>query len=230
MSACPVQAVTFDVGGTLIQPWPSVGQVYAEVATRHGVAGASAAVLDHRFRACWASRKTSPDNRAAWEALVNEVFAGLCAEPPSSTFFSDLYERFALPQAWRMFDDVIPALTELQKAGVRIGIISNWDERLRGLLQRLKLAEYFPVMAISCEVGAAKPASAIFKFAASQFSVSPRAILHVGDDPERDVRGAAAAGFQSVQILRGEKTGSARTLRSLAELSTWIAEVEAKSD
>ena len=32
-----VKAVTFDVGGTLIEPWPSVGHAYAEVAQRHGV-------------------------------------------------------------------------------------------------------------------------------------------------------------------------------------------------
>ena len=33
-----IQAVTFDVGGTLIRPWPSVGHVYAEVAARHAQA------------------------------------------------------------------------------------------------------------------------------------------------------------------------------------------------
>ena len=27
-----IKAVTFDVGGTLINPWPSVGDVYVEVA------------------------------------------------------------------------------------------------------------------------------------------------------------------------------------------------------
>ena len=32
-----IKAITFDVGGTLIEPWPSVGHAYAEVAARHGV-------------------------------------------------------------------------------------------------------------------------------------------------------------------------------------------------
>ena len=32
-----VEAITLDVGGTLIEPWPSVGHIYAEVAARHGV-------------------------------------------------------------------------------------------------------------------------------------------------------------------------------------------------
>ena len=41
-----IQAVTFDVGGTLIEVWPSVGQVYAEVAARNGVKGLSAAIVE----------------------------------------------------------------------------------------------------------------------------------------------------------------------------------------
>src|SRR5580700_10426449 len=44
----PIRAVTFDVGGTLIEPWPSVGRVYAEVAARHGLEVA-AEDLDRQF-------------------------------------------------------------------------------------------------------------------------------------------------------------------------------------
>jgi FMN phosphatase YigB (HAD superfamily) len=40
----PVEAVTFDVGGTLIEPWPSVGHIYAEAASKLGL---SAARLAH---------------------------------------------------------------------------------------------------------------------------------------------------------------------------------------
>jgi len=32
-----IRAISFDVGGTLIRPWPSVGHVYAEVAAQQGV-------------------------------------------------------------------------------------------------------------------------------------------------------------------------------------------------
>ena len=30
-----IKAITFDVGGTLIEPWPSVGHAYAGVAARY---------------------------------------------------------------------------------------------------------------------------------------------------------------------------------------------------
>ena len=29
LRSAPVRALTFDVGGTLVEPWPSVGQLYA---------------------------------------------------------------------------------------------------------------------------------------------------------------------------------------------------------
>jgi putative hydrolase of the HAD superfamily len=230
VTAPALQAVTFDVGGTLIQPWPSVGAVYADVASRRGILTANPAELERRFRSCWRAREESPHSRTGWEALVDEVFQGLCSDPPSRTFFPELYDRFASPETWRIFDDVDPALEDLRRKGLRIGVISNWDERLRPLMRGLGLANQFQSMTISCEAGFAKPAPGIFAAAAEQLGVRPESILHVGDDWERDVRGAAAAGFRSVQIRRDAGVQVASTLTDLRELTTWIAMDEAKSD
>src|SRR5579862_3586839 len=106
-----LKAVTFDVSGTLIEPWPSVGHVYAEVAARHEV-NVSADTLNSRFRSAWSARHSFEHSRAGWEELVDEVFFGLCA-PPRQTFFGELYDRFSEPEAWRIFDDVVPALDAL---------------------------------------------------------------------------------------------------------------------
>ena len=50
-----VAAITFDVGGTLIEPWPSVGHAYAEVAARHGVHVAPEEITQ-RFVEAWRQR------------------------------------------------------------------------------------------------------------------------------------------------------------------------------
>ena len=72
-----IQAVSFDVGGTLIEPWPSVGHVYAAVAVDHGHRGISPATLDRQFAEAW-KRKTGFDHsRSAWRALVQQTFTGL---------------------------------------------------------------------------------------------------------------------------------------------------------
>ena len=44
-----IQAVTFDVGNTLIKPWPSVGHIFAEVAAAHGHGNCSPEELNRRF-------------------------------------------------------------------------------------------------------------------------------------------------------------------------------------
>src|ERR1035438_1017740 len=66
-----IQAVTFDVGGTLIGVWPSVGHVYAEVAARHGINGLSAVSLNRRFAAAWRAATDFSHSRADWAALVD---------------------------------------------------------------------------------------------------------------------------------------------------------------
>lgn len=216
-----IKAVTFDVGGTLIEPWPSVGHVYAEVAARHGLKEFSAEQLNTRFKTAWQTRRNFEHSRDEWSQLVYEVFGISQAEPFSDKFFSELYERFAGPEAWHLFEDVLPALTALSSRGIRLGIVSNWDERLRPLLRKLKLDGYFASVAVSREVGFPKPSRHIFQQAASGLGLLPGEILHIGDSLEMDVAGAKAAGFQALQIHRG--AGSANgTLRSLAELPARI--------
>jgi putative hydrolase of the HAD superfamily len=197
-----MRAITFDVGGTLIEPCPSVGHIYSEVAARHGVGGLEPELLNRRFDEAWQAMKNFNYTREGWAQIVEYTFAGLTDISPARTFFPDLYARFAEPEAWRIFDDVLPTLEALRARGLILGVISNWDERLRPLLRRLHLDHYFAVTIISCEAGAAKPDRAIFARAVEQLGVAPGAILHIGDSLEADVRGAQAAGFAAIRLCR----------------------------
>jgi putative hydrolase of the HAD superfamily len=214
----PIKAVTFDVGGTLISPWPSVGHIYAEVAARHGYAGVSAELLNQRFSAAWKSFSDFEHSRPQWAALVDATFFGIIDALPSQTFFGELYERFAEPAAWRIFDDVITTLEALRSRGFKLAVISNWDERLGPLLRRLKLNDYFQTVVISCEVGSSKPMFAVFDRAARQLAVTPGAILHVGDSLEMDVQGARSAGFAAVWLDRQGLRSRGEVIPSLHDL------------
>ncbi len=213
-----VQAITFDVGGTLIRPWPSVGQVYAEAAARHGAKNLSPALLKERFVEAWRDLEDFNHTRAEWEALVDATFMGLTADPPSQTFFPELFEHFARPDAWRLFDDALPTLEALACRGVKLGVISNWDDRLRPLLRDLMLSQYFEAVVISCEVGFPKPSRVIFEDAAEKLGLAPGAILHVGDSLPQDVEGARSAGFESLLVQRDIPSQPGQRINSLLEL------------
>jgi putative hydrolase of the HAD superfamily len=213
-----IKTVTFDVGNTLITTWPSVGQVYADIAARHGQSHLTSSLLEDRFRAIWPARLHLAETRAGWEQLVDEIFEGLVAIPPSRTFFAEIYDRFAQAEAWRIYDDVLPVLDELAARGVRLAVISNWDERLRDLLRRLRLDARFETIVVSSEVGHAKPDRAIFDQAAVKLGLPASQILHIGDSAEMDLHGARAAGFKALQIRRSASAAGPDHLQSMLEL------------
>ena len=217
-----IRAVTFDVGHTLIEPRASVGQVYAEVAAKHGCPKLSPVELERRFLAVLQARGGAVNTRDDWARIVDNTFAGLVTPPPSETFFPELFDHFAAAATWRIYDDVLPTLDELSRRGIRLGLISNWDDRLRALLAALGLAARFEVAVISCEVGSSKPAREIFETAARRLRLSPTEILHVGDSWSADVAGAQAAGFRALQIARGSPAGPDRiaSLRALVDVVT----------
>jgi len=203
-----ILAVTFDAGGTLIAPWPSVGHVYARVAARHGIRGVSPASLNLKFGRIWRGIGKFDYSLRAWQSVVHKTFLGASASPPDRACFSDIYRTFARPEAWRIYRDVLPTLEALAGRGIRLGIISNWDERLRPLLRRLGLRRHFHEVIVSSDAGVAKPSARIFELAATRLQVPPGAVLHIGDSLLLDVRAARAAGFQAVLLRRG--TPSAR--------------------
>jgi len=218
MAGTRVQAVTFDVGGTLIEPWPSVGHVYAEVAAAHGTVGLCADTLDRRFTSAWVHNGCRAESRDDWQAVVRDTFHAWPDLANDEAFFNSLYRRFTLPETWHVFEDVVPALESFKAAGIRRGILSNWDGRLRPLLERLDLRRWFEVVVISCEAGCRKPDAAIFRRAADAFGVPPGCVTHVGDSWELDVLGARNAGMNAVQIRRGAGADGAAVCTTLIGL------------
>jgi putative hydrolase of the HAD superfamily len=156
-------------------------------------------------------------SRSEWSALVDTTFGDLVKERPSHTFFESLYERFAKAQAWRIYPDVLPTFSALSRRGVKMGIISNWDERLRPLLSNLGLDKYFQMIVISYEAGHPKPDPMIFNEASLRLRIPSQSILHVGDNLEMDFLGAQAAGFQALHLCRKGKSSTPAQISSLNE-------------
>jgi putative hydrolase of the HAD superfamily len=180
-------------------------------------------IINRQFAQSWQALKDFRYTRPEWAELVDTVFRSLVEVPPSKTFFSALYTRFARADAWRIFPDVLPALDRLTTRGLRLGIISNWDRRLRPLLRHLKLHDYFHTIVVSCDLHVQKPSARIFQHAARKLRAPAEAILHVGDSIALDVQGAQGAGLGGVWLNRRPGGGTPTSgLKSLAELDQYL--------
>jgi putative hydrolase of the HAD superfamily len=116
-----------------------------------------------------------------------------------------LYEAFSDHANYALFDDVEPALAELADEGYALGLISNFEDWLEVLLERLDVTRYFPVRVISGVVGVEKPDLKIFHLALEEAGVAPADAVYVGDNPHFDVEPAAALGMFPVLIDRHDR-------------------------
>lgn len=97
-----------------------------------------------------------------------------------------------------LYEDTVHTL-EVLRPRFKLGLITNGPVRTqRPKIERFRLVEYLDVLIVSEEVGVAKPDPAIFQLALERLCVQPADALFVGDSPEHDLRGAAAAGLPFV--------------------------------
>ncbi len=96
----------------------------------------------------------------------------------------------------------------LRDSGLRLGLGSNMTAgRQYEKLERLGLLSLMDFMVCSEEAGAEKPERRLFDLCAQKAGCRAEECLFVGDDVERDIRGAQAAGMKTVWLRRGENGG-----------------------
>jgi putative hydrolase of the HAD superfamily len=207
-----LRVIFFDAAGTLIGLPRGVAHHYCEVAARHGLALDPSVATEafHMTRREMPPPATSrvprpDDDRGWWEEFVGHVLER-CAVPRGGAFdrrayFAELYDEFTQPGVWDVFPDARAVLTRLAQS-YELGIISNFDRRLRWILDELALAPFFRHVVISSEVGADKPDPWIFERALELAGAEPHEALHVGDEPAADWEGAARAGLHVFRLKR----------------------------
>ncbi len=211
-----IRAVLFDAVGTLFRTRGSVGEIYSEVAERHGCL-TEAASLDDAFM-----RDTQSDgipiDKAGWKMLVRRVFDG--SEPIArfDEFFEDIYETFRTDAAWRLYPETITVLEALSRDQYRMGLVSNFDGRLPDVLGKLGLDGFFDTIAIPTSCGYAKPDPRIFLEAARSMEADPSETLFVGDDPVLDVGAARKVEFSAILVDRNLGQPAPGVVSNLAEI------------
>lgn len=220
----PLDCVLFDAGDTLLAPAPSFQGRFMAVAAEHGLplqeAAVDAAIADAARAAEWPSDWTDPaTQREFWTGFYRQVLADLGHE--GRELADALFEAFSDPAAYRLFDDVRPALDELAARGIKLGVVSNFEPWLEDILDLQGIGDRFAAVAISGKLGVAKPDPEIFKIALTEAGADPEATVHVGDQPVNDVAAARAVGITPVLIdryARHPETDGAHRVEDLLEL------------
>jgi putative hydrolase of the HAD superfamily len=226
----PVRAVLLDAAGTLLRPRERVGETYSRLARRHGVA-VSAERLEEAFRRVLraAPAMAFPDappeavpalERAWWRERVRATFRAadqMAVFADFESFFAELFEHYARPAAWEAAPGAAEALARLSARGLRLAVLSDFDLRLPRLLEGLGLARHLEAVVLPAATRVAKPSAGAFRSALERLDVAASEAAYVGDDPERDLAAARAAGLRAVDV---------RALATLAELPDAIAALE----
>src|SRR5215469_7493409 len=187
-----IRAILFDAAGTLFFLTKTVGDHYAYVGHEFGL-NLDAQQLERAFHEAWQQMPRRPaidgprenDDKGWWRELVCRVFnqvAPSLGELDRDNFFEIAYERFAEPGVWELYPEVPSVLEELAPH-FKLAVISNFDGRLRLILQHLGISKYFARAFISSELGADKPDPEIYRRAIRLMKLKPNEVQHVGDDP-----------------------------------------------
>lgn len=178
-----IEWVILDVGETLVDET----RVWATWARRIGVSPLTMAA------AVGASIVDGSGHLSAFDRL---------GVPDWRRFGPDVDEEFGDLRPADLHSDALAAERALRELGYRTALIANQPARRHAELLRLGFAP--EAIAMSEEMGVAKPADAFFRSALDLLgNPDPSRVAHVGDRVDNDVVPARRNGLRSIWIRRG---------------------------
>ncbi|MBO0699011.1 MAG: HAD family hydrolase, partial [Zavarzinella sp.] len=184
-----IEAVLFDVDGTLVDH---------RSAARHAIIAAAGDLVPAADREALTERWLTLERRAMDDYLAGALsFAeqrrrrvrALAAEfglrlGDVDAWFARYLEAYEC--SWRAFPDARPTLRRL-RGRFDLGVVTNGDSgQQRRKLAAVGLEPLLPLVVVSGDVGAAKPAPEIFHAACARLDLPPARVAFVGDDYETD--------------------------------------------
>lgn len=235
MTARSVELVLFDAVGTLIEPVPAAGVVYRDYARRflpgtiddehrddHRQFLLAMKQITDTLRRDRQGRTDEAFEYEFWRQVVRIYFADYSLSDVDQ-LFDELWRHFAIASHWRVFPDVPPTISELQRRGYRVGIASNFDARLLEVCQGHPVLAGIDAVFISSQLGWVKPAPGFYEQIERTTGLSPERILLVGDDYENDVQAPRHRGWRACWLRRTSRTQDEPALRSLTDLLDLLA-------
>jgi HAD superfamily hydrolase (TIGR01549 family) len=202
-----LRAVLFDVDFTLCRPGPELSaERYARIASRHGVS-LDPALYEQAREAAVLNLKRHPEllhDDSIWHRFTEEIFTGMGGPAESAAECATEIERgWEISENFELYEDALPALEEVRKAGLRIGLVSNGIRDLSEFVAHHRLD--VDAIVDSRSHGWVKPHPTIFEAALELLGVRAGEAVMVGDSLEEDIDGARALGMRAILIDREER-------------------------
>lgn len=212
-----LQAVLFDLDGTLVDTAPDLAQALNRLLLEQGRQELPYPLI----------RDQVSNGGNALIELGFGIKTGAAGQPELRQRLLDLYQERIAEQS-RLFEGMASLLEHFQQQQLPWGIVTNKPRHYTDLLlQALALAP--GVVVCPDDLGIAKPDPAPLLFAARQLAVAPEACLYVGDH-QRDIEAGRRAGMQTLAVGFGYISPEEDPLawqadvfvQTVAELNAWI--------
>jgi putative hydrolase of the HAD superfamily len=224
-------ALLFDLDDTLVPEWAGIEAAFIAVARQVWGESSAARVLELLASAGALWEDEAPEEYCRrvhldlGEGLYGEL-SGAGTEAKVARAASELLHRHAfddaVPEPWRMrsaelvevwrrariealtlYPDTLEALQRWSEARVPLALVTNGASALqRRKVAAAGLERFFSAVVVSEELGVGKPDPAMFAAALDELGIDAHGAVMVGNDLDRDVAGAIAAGVRPVWIRR----------------------------
>lgn len=226
-----IRAISFDLDGTLWDVWSVIARAEQHL---HAWLTEHYPVITERFdvtqlRGLRQQVLAQQPDIVHDPTLIRRACLSLAAAETGCADFS-VDRAFAVffeaRQQVEPFQDVLDVLTRLATRYPLVALTNGNAE-----IARTPLGPLFQFSISAGEVGKAKPHPAMFQAACQRLGLTPAEVVHVGDDPEHDVSGAAGVGYRTIWINRDERpwpggVEADAQIRSLAELEAVLVGFE----
>ena len=233
----PPRVIFFDAADTLFHVKGSVGEAYLSLARKYGVTADRDTIQQAFVKAFDAApapvfaaqdpQEIKACERLWWFDVVHYVFYRVGMFEGFDEYFEEVFAYFSRPDAWALYPETVSTLATLDGWDLALGIVSNFDSRLYGILIGLGIDRFFESVTISSFAGAAKPSPKIFQRALQKHGVTAGEALHVGNSLRDDVGAATAAGLGGVLLDRHGREAippEVVAIKSLSDVLTLVGQ------
>ena len=214
-----IQAVLFDLDGTLIDSAPDLGAAVDKMRVDRGMP--SLPLVHYR-----------PMAGAGARGMIGLAFGFTPEHPEYDAMKEEFFRNYeaCMTQRTFAFEGVVQMIDALVAAHLPCGVVTNKSKRFaEPLTQAMPLFKTAAVVISGDTTPFAKPHPEPLFEAARRLGIAPSACVYVGDD-ERDIVAGHAAGMKTVAATYGylgvqsdvEKWQAHANIQSPLELSRWL--------